>query len=256
MVLVGGLRCRFGHRRRELPTQTPETRHYDPMRLFAAIVPPLHVLEEVDAVVQSAHAGRTTARPFRPPGAHAEDKHGRRSLLDRLGTIAGRSPDEAAVNEQLVSVRPQHMHIPITYFGNLTLGDSVKLADALRAEAATWRRPELRFAGGTALEWPGDESVWTRLAGDVEDLLTIGRGIPVVAQRMQLFVDRRQFRPWLSVGTITDKTTAPYLEDLVARLERFKGRTWVQESVTLLKGVPHEPENPFELVEELPLSEA
>ena len=58
--------------------------------------------------------------------------------------------------------------------------------------------------------------MWTKLDGDVEDLLTIGRGIPLVAQRMRLFVDRRQFRPWLSVGTITDKTTAPYLEDLVA----------------------------------------
>lgn len=226
------------------------------MRLFAAIVPPRHVLDELDTVVQSAHTGRAPGNPG--SGSHVDDsdKHtGRRSLLDRLGTIAGRSTDGAGTNEQLDAIRPQHMHIPITYFGNLTLGDSIALADALRAEVATWRQPELRFTGGTALEWPGDESVWTKLDGDIEDLLTIGRGIPVVAQRMQLFVDRRQFRPWLSVGTITDKTTAPYLEDLVARLDRFKGRTWVQESVTLLKGVPHDSETPFEVQEELPLGE-
>ena len=230
------------------------------MRLFAAIVPPRHVLDELDTVVRSAPFDRQSGRSRRPAsGSHVDEdaKHsGRRSLLDRLGTITGRAPDQTAHNEQLQAVQPQHMHIPITHFGNLTLGDSIALADALRAEVATWRRPELRFAGGTALEWPGDESVWTRLDGDIEDLLRIGRGIPVVAQKMQLFVDRRQFRPWLSVGTITDKTTAPYLEDLVARLERFQGRTWVQETVTLLKGMPHESETPFEVQEELPLGQA
>ena len=226
------------------------------MRLFAAIVPPRHVLDELENVVQSAKSGGQSGRASRPSGSHADEGKlaGRRSLLDRLGTIAGRSPDQATANEQLDAIKAQHMHIPITYFGNLTLGDSIALADALRTEVATWRRPELRFAGGTALEWQGDESVWTKLEGDVEDLLTIGRGIPPVAQKMQLFVDRRQFRPWLSVGTITDKTTAPYLEELVARLDRFKGRTWVQESVTLLKGVPHESETPFEVQEELPLA--
>lgn len=227
------------------------------MRLFAAIVPPRHVLDELDTVVQSAQPGHAAGRSSRPAGSHLDNtgKQGRRSLLDRLGSITGRSPDQAATNEQLEAITPEHMHIPITYFGNLTLGDSITLTDALRAEVATWRRPELRFAGGTALEWPGDETVWTKLDGDVEDLLTIGRGIPPVAQRMQLFVDRRQFRPWMSVGTITDKTTAPYLEDLVARLDRFKGRSWVQETVTLLKGVPHESDTPFEIAEQLPLAE-
>ena len=116
--------------------------------------------------------------------------------------------------------------------------------------------PELRFAGGAALEWPGDESVWAKLDGDVEKLVTIGRGIPRAVQKLQLFVDRRQFRPWLSVGTITDRTTAPYLEDLVARLDAFSGRSWTQETVSLMKNIPQEPDHPYEVVEELPLGEA
>ena len=221
-----------------------------PMRLIAAIVPPRHVLEELESVVRSA-GGEPDPRVKAADGRHASN---RRSLLDRLGSLGNRASSTDLVNDQLDTVDVTLMHIPVTYFGNLTLGDSVTLADTLRGEVASWSRPELRFAGGAALEWTGDESVWAKLDGDVDDLLTIGRGIPPVAQKMQLFVDRRQFRPWMSVGTITDKTTAPYLEDLVARLDRFKGRTWTQETVTLLKGVPHENETPFEIHEELPLA--
>ena len=116
------------------------------------------------------------------------------------------------------------MYLPLTGFGNVTLGDSVKLAKALRAEVATWAPPRrCAFTGGAALEFPGDESVWAKLDGDVDGLKTIGRGVPQVVQRLGFFVDRRQFRPWLSVGTITDATTAPYLERLVAALDDFRG---------------------------------
>ena len=127
------------------------------------------------------------------------------------------------------------MYIPITGFGNVTLGDSVKLAKALRTEAASWRRPEVAFTGGAALEFKGDESVWAKLDGDIDDLKTIGRGVPHVVQRLGFFVDRRQFRPWLSVGTITDDTTAPYLESVVAALDGFRGRSWTVEAVSLMK---------------------
>ncbi len=222
-----------------------------PMRLIAAIVPPRHVLEELENVVRSAGDG-----PARPGSKHGDGKHSgsRRSLLDRLGSVGNKST-AASANDQLDALDVERMMIPITFLGNLTLGDSVKLTDALRKEVAGWSRPELRFTGGTALEFPGDESVWVKIDGDVEKLVTIGRGVPRAAQKLQLFVDRRQFRPWLSVGSITDRTTAPYLEDLVARLDRFTGRTWVQETVTLLKSVAQEPERPLEVVEELPLGE-
>ena len=221
------------------------------MRLIAAIVPPRHVLEELDSVVRSA-GGDADTRVKSADGRHASD---RRSLLDRIGTLGSRASSADLANDQLDTVDVTLMHIPVTYFGNLTLGDSINLADTLRGEVATWSRPELRFSGGAALEWTGDESVWAKLDGDVEKLVTIGRGIPRVVQKLQLYVDRRQFRPWLSVGTITDRTTAPYLEDLVARLDRFSGRSWTQESVTLLKHIPQNTDHPYEVVEELPLGD-
>ena len=135
------------------------------------------------------------------------------------------------------------------------LGDSVQLANALRAEAVTWGRPELHFAGGAALEWPGDESVWAKLAGDLDTLTAIGRGVPKTVQRLGFFVDRRQFRPWLPVGTITDATTAPFLERLVDALEAFQGQKWTLEAVTLFKRLPANEagESGVEEMERMPL---
>ena len=118
------------------------------------------------------------------------------------------------------------MYLPLTGFGNVTLGDSVHLTKALRTEALTWAPPTMHIAGGTALEFKGDESVWAKLDGDIDALNTIGRGVPQIVQRLGFFVDRRQFRPWLEVGTITDATTAPYLQAVVDALEAFHGRSW------------------------------
>jgi 2'-5' RNA ligase len=168
------------------------------MRLLAAVVPPPAVLE------------------------------------DLAGQVRAVGPD----SPELDAVPVESLHLRITSFGNVTLADGRALHAAIAREAATWKAPELRFAGGTALEWRGDESVWAKLDGDVDSLMQIGRGVPVVVQRLGFFVDRRQFRPWLPVGTITDVTTAPYLERLVAALEGYHGPSWVLDEISILRRLP------------------
>jgi 2'-5' RNA ligase len=210
------------------------------MRLFAAIVPPRAVLDELLEVV----------RGVRPPSSAPAPKRG---LLSRFG---GRTTEVEPVesNELTVPPAPQ-MYLPITGFGHVTLGDSVQLSKALRAEVATWERPTVHIAGGTALEFKGDESVWAKIEGDVDALRTIGRGVPQVVQRLGFFVDRRQFRPWLSVGTITDTTTAPYLQSVVDALEAFRSQSWTIESVSLMRGLPEVGRDAFEELEAMPLAE-
>jgi 2'-5' RNA ligase len=216
------------------------------MRLFAAIVPPSSVLEEIGEVVQGVHV--PVAAVSAPP---------RRGLLGRRGGQATQGRDaEAPDNDELDVVPLRGMYLPITHFGNVTQGDAVQLANALRADVATWRRPRVHFSGGGALEWPGDESVWAKLAGDIDGLMTIGRGVPLVVQRLGFFVDRRQFRPWLSVGTITSATSAPYLERLVEGLESFRGQDWTVDAVSLMQRLP-EAEGPIDFaeMERMPLAE-
>lgn len=211
------------------------------MRLFAAIVPPRAVLEEVLEVVQGV----------RPPAQPQEQP--RRGLRARFGGGHGQATQQVTDDELTVPDLAQ-MYVPLTGFGNVTLGDSVQLSKALRTEAQTWERPTVRLAGGTALEFRGDESVWAKITGDVEALLTIGRSVPQVVQRLGFFVDRRQFRPWLSVGTITENTTAPYLQAVVDALEGFEGRTWTIDSISLMKRLPEEGQHAFEEMEQMPLA--
>lgn len=113
--------------------------------------------------------------------------------------------------------------------------EAAKLRDALATAATGWEPMTLRFAGGGALDWPGDKSVWARVSGDNEQIETISKSGSRIAQDFGLFVDRRVYRPQVSIGTITEETEAHYLEDLVARLERFSGATWTAGEILLLK---------------------
>jgi 2'-5' RNA ligase len=209
------------------------------MRLFAAIVPPRAVLEEVLEVVRGV-------RPVQ------QEPVQRRGLRARFGAQAQTS--EPVADDELTVPDLAQMYVPLTGFGNVTLGDSVQLSKALRTEAQSWERPTVRLAGGTALEFRGDESVWAKITGDVDALQTIGRNVPQVVQRLGFFVDRRQFRPWLSVGTITGGTTAPYLQSVVDALEGFEGQSWTIESISLMKRLPEEGPQAFEEMEEMPLA--
>ncbi len=168
------------------------------MRLYCALVPPRDVADEVAALVRAVAPGTSELDP----------------------------------------VPAEEMSVPLSYFGNVALADARALLSALTREAGTWPAPKLHLAGAAALEWRGDQSVWSKLAGEVDDLGGIARGVAGVVRHLGFFVDRRAFRPMLSVGTITDDTTAPYLERLVAALEAYECRPWQLEQLEVLRGLP------------------
>jgi 2'-5' RNA ligase len=184
------------------------------MRLYAAIVPPEAVRAELADLVQS---------------------------------LAPASPE-------LVPAAVSDMRIPVTSFGNVTQSDASLLLETLHSATATWARPRVRFHGSAALEWEGDRSVWAKVDGDVDELLTIGRGVPIAIARLGFLVDRRKFRPWLEVGSITDVTSLPYLEKLTSALDAFEGSAWTLETLTVFKKVPVDEKGLDEVVlEEVPL---
>ena len=89
------------------------------MRLFAAIVPPEEARKELAEVVRAA------------------------------------GPD----TPELAAVPTAEMLIPVTGFGNVSQRDAVQLISKLTRAAASWPRPDLRFAGSAALEWPGRQDL-------------------------------------------------------------------------------------------------
>jgi 2'-5' RNA ligase len=164
----------------------------------------------------------------------------------------------AGAAHQLDAVSARDMQISLAGFRNLPQGEAVRLAATLRDAAAGWESPLLRFGGATALEWPSDRSVWVTLGGDVDQLTEIARKVPIVAQQLGLFLDRRRFRPWLEVGSVNGATTAPYLEKLVATLDDFSA-DWRLDSVSLLRPRWDDPgsvEGVWDVFEELELASA
>ncbi len=186
------------------------------MRLYAALVPPENARAELADLVRSVAPG----------------------------------------TRELTPVTVGDMRMPVTNFGNVALQDAETLLRTLRHEAARWSPPELRFHGHAALEWEGDTCVWSKLDGDVDDLVTVGREVPKVVQPLGFLVDRRKFRPWLAVGSITDATTLPYLERLTTALDEFKGALWTLETLTVFRKMPVDERGIDEVVlEEIPLEQ-
>jgi 2'-5' RNA ligase len=189
------------------------------------IVPPPAVLDAVTFVLQSVNG---------VPVAAAKPAKG--GFLRRRGNPAAPTaepPEE--VEEELDLIPRERLFLPVAGFGNVTREDAVPLAAALNAAAASWASPSVRLAGGGALEFPDDRSVWAKLDGDIEDLLTVANGVAQSVERRGFFVDRRAFRPWLAVATITGSTTASHLENVVAALDAFEGEAWTIEWISLVK---------------------
>jgi 2'-5' RNA ligase len=203
------------------------------MRLFAALVPPREVLEHVAQVAagvrpepepkpvpEAAHPGRHAAGSGR--------RFGRRRVQDQ-------DPVPARPTGPLLDLVPVvRMHVPIVKFGNLALTDVARLGDALEAQASGWQSPRLHLQGGVALEPEGDNSVWVRLRGDLDELNAVVRDVSRVAQGLHLFVDRRAFRTELRLGTVNERTTEAHLEKMLAVLETFESASWWQVTMSLL----------------------
>jgi len=185
--------------------------------LHGVFVPPRDALEELVGVVRS---GR------REPAVEPEPKRG---LFGR------RSADVVAPQQPpvLIDVPIDSLRLPITSFGNLTTNDARRLVAALSEAAAGWAWPVVRFAGGGALEFPGDRAVWARLDGDVVGITAIARDVTTTVERLGLFVDRRAFRPMLAVATVTESTVGSDLEQVVDALDGLSGQPWQVDTVVL-----------------------
>jgi RNA 2',3'-cyclic 3'-phosphodiesterase len=165
------------------------------MRIYAAVVPPRPVLDDLAAAV--------------------------------------RSVDGTAV--ELDPVPVELMHLPLAGFGNVGLTDRMALLSALRQEAACWAPVTLHFHGGSALVEEGDDSIWAELDGDLEQLTAIATVMPRVVHRLGFLIDRRSFRTRVRVARSNPATSIEVLESVLARLDSYQGPAWTAHEALLLR---------------------
>ncbi|MCW2754044.1 MAG: hypothetical protein JWQ32_1455 [Marmoricola sp.] len=188
------------------------------MLVNGALVPPRAALDELADVVRSVRRRVEIVAPAPAP------RFGRRPPVQ-----VPTEPLEPPLEDVALAI----LRLPITGFGNVTSGDAHKIIETIAAAAAEWMPPTVCFTGGAALEFPGDRSVWAKLAGDLDALSEIARGVPQCVERLGFFVDRRVFRPMLSIATVTNATIAADLETVVAALDAFRGQDWIVDSIIL-----------------------
>ena len=166
------------------------------MHVTVAIIPPDHVLDDVEAAVS-----RTPA----PPGE-----------LDRAGRSA--------------------LMLPVFSLGNVARPEVTAVAEFLRDtldRSAT--PPQVRFAGVWALEAEGDPTVGLPLDGEVDRVDELVRTLWDLVTVRGFFVDRRGWAARLTVGSVTATTSLPFLERLVADLATYTSPSWPVSAISLVR---------------------
>jgi 2'-5' RNA ligase len=133
-------------------------------------------------------------------------------------------------------VPKSELHMSMTTFGNVSRGGVPQLVEAVSRASENWLpAPTVHLAGGAALEWPGDTSVWATTKGDVEPMNHVARSIAPAVDRLGFAVDRRRFHPWLPIARVTASTELSLLEQLLAQLDAYSGPEWVVSHLSLLR---------------------
>lgn len=153
---------------------------------------------------------------------------------DVLADLNGLLDSVGREEREIEFVPADTMHITLNKFGHVAHRDAVALSARLAKEAMDWAPMTVRFAGCGALEWPGDDSVWAQLDGEVDELRGLARAIPEIVRPMGFLVDRRTFRTWLRIGRITDGTTPVYLQRLVDAVAAYRGPEWTIDEFLML----------------------
>ena len=198
------------------------------MHVRASLVPPAEIAEAVAELVLAVEVPGSAEEETTPPPPS-------RGLFRRRGAAVEPAEPPPPPPPQLDLLASDQLQLPLCSFGNLTTEEVTRLRKALGELAAGLPSPTVWVAGGGALEFDGDKSVWAKLEGDVDGLWKVFRGINEGVERLGFFLDRRSFRPWLALGSINDATTAPYLEDVVAALDAHRGTPWLVDTVSLMK---------------------
>lgn len=185
------------------------------MRVFAGLVPPQEIQDELAACVAAV------------PG----------------------------VGRHLEPMPGPLLFLRLAQFGNVTLADSRSLGSTLGQTAAQHPAMALAFRGGTVLEPLGDDSAWATIDGEVAALGQVAGAVVQVVKRLGFLVDRRLSTTRVRVGRITADTSVDFLQVLLDTLEAHVGPEWTCKHLTLLRALDVKPgeQAQYELMQEFPL---
>lgn len=164
------------------------------------------------------------------------------AALDHLAEVVGRLRLGAAVaagRNPRMAARPL-WHVTVAFLGEVADDRAAGAGAALQAAVAGWQAtgkpaPRLRLAGGGRFGPRRSAVLWVGLAGDLAGLSSIGRAVRRELRRARFPVDRKPFRPHLTLARPGDRLTAEELAADVAALVEYEGLEWPVTALHLVR---------------------
>lgn len=143
-----------------------------------------------------------------------------RAVVGRLSLLPGVRPEP----QEALDVR-------VAGFGNVVRADVEVLTRALVTRLPV-HAPVVRFAGLSLTE---DREVAVGLSGEVDELTAVARAVGTAAESVNLYIDRRRFRPQMVVATVEPQPPGSRVEAVLASLAHWEGSDWAVAGIALAK---------------------
>ena len=142
----------------------------------------------------------------------------------------------AAEQPGVQPVPPGLIDVPNAALGNVMDRDAKALAAAMEEQLRLPAAIDVEDAG---CEQRDNGDIVVRLGGDVDGLLDAARRIGEAAARVQLYIDRRAFRPGVVTATTDERRACSPLDrmlaDLAAEAGAWTGLRWAIDDVALIR---------------------
>ncbi len=178
------------------------SRSADMRRLFVAVDPPPVAVADLGAVVDSLEVSRSNE-----PGKSTR--------------LAAR----------------ERWHITLAFLGDVPVDRVDDAATALDRAAAAVDRPDVirvRFAGGGTFGRGRFTILWAGLGGDVAGLRRLADTVRRELRQARLPMDRKGFRPHLTISRPGARVPADRVASDVATLNAYEGPDWALDAIHLV----------------------
>lgn len=145
--------------------------------------------------------------------------------------LARRLDDVRAQFLRLRWIPRERWHLTTTFLGDIDADREDALAAKLTAAVAARQPFPLRLGGAGHF---GRQVLWVGLGGDVDALHGLARTTTSAARRSRIDVERRPFRPHLTVARQRDDAS---LASAASALADYEGLAWTVREVALVASV-------------------
>ncbi|MFB9316358.1 RNA 2',3'-cyclic phosphodiesterase [Cryptosporangium minutisporangium] len=134
------------------------------------------------------------------------------------------------------AVRTELWHLTLAFLGEIEEERLAAVTERLAEGAAAGRAGTLALAGGGRF---GETVLWVGVTGDVEALGRTARALRRHLRAARVVLERRPFRPHLTLARPRGRVTADELRADVAALQAYAGPPWVASRVHLMRSTQH-----------------